>query len=97
MVVKQKGPLTYLVKVRETQVWKWHIDHLRQIEALLKSNDKSPMKENEFANSETDDDFIDNATASEPIVVDARRYPQNTCLPPDRLIYQDSIWLVRVL
>ena len=104
-VVKQKGPLTYLVKVRETQVWKRHIDHLRQIEdtprELLKSNEKLAMDENEFANSETDDDFVDNATnvhsdkttetASELIVVDARHYPQRTHRPPDCLIYQDSI------
>ena len=68
---------------------------------LLKSNDETPMEENEFANSETDDDFIDNATdihsdktseiASEPIVVNARRYPQRIHHPPDCLIHQDSI------
>ena len=89
-------------------MWKRHIDHLHQMEdtprELLKSNDKSPMEENEFANSETDDDFIDNATdvhsdettetASEPIV-DARHYPQRTHHPPDRLIHQDL--MVRVL
>ena len=103
-VVKQNGPLTYLVKVRETQVWKRHIDHLRQMEdtprELLKLNEKSAIDENEFASSEADD-FIDSATdshsdettdtASDPIAADARRYPQRTRLPPDRLIYQDSI------
>ena len=30
-VVKQNGPLTYLVKVRDDQVWRRHIDHLRQM------------------------------------------------------------------
>ena len=86
-------------------MWKRHIDHLLQMEdtarELLKSNEKPPKEENEFANSETDDEFIDNATdvhsdetteaASEPIVVDARRYPRRTCRPPNCFIYQDLI------
>ena len=66
-VVKQNGPLTYLVKVRENQVWKRHIDHVRQMEdtprELLRSNEQSAdsnMTENEFNDaSVTDDDFTD--------------------------------------
>ena len=44
-VIKQNGPLTYLVKVRENQVWKRHRDHVSQMEdtprEMLKSNEHS--------------------------------------------------------
>ena len=54
-VVKQKGPLIYLVKVRETQGVEVTHRSLTSIKDttrdLLKSNDKSPMEENEFTNS----------------------------------------------
>ena len=66
-VVKQNSPLTYLVKVRENQVWKRHIDHVCQMKdtprELLKSNEQSVdlnITENEFTDtSVTDDDFTD--------------------------------------
>ena len=106
-VVKQNGPLTYLVKVRENQVWKRHIDHVCQMEDTPRELSKSNaadlnITENEFNDtSVTDDDFTDEiadagtrettGTVAEPVDSDIRRYPQRTCRPPDRLIHQDSI------
>ena len=66
-MVKQNGPLTYLVRVRDNQVWKRHVDHVRQMgdtpRELLSSNEPSTepdITETEFADtSVTDDDFTD--------------------------------------
>ena len=49
-IVKQNDPLTYLVKVRENNVWKRHIDHVDQMEdtprELSKSNEQSLLRMN---------------------------------------------------
>ena len=75
-VVKQNGPLTYLVKVKEDQVWKRHIDHVRQMEdtprELLKSKEHSgdsDISETEFTDTSVTDvdgmDEISNARTRE--------------------------------
>ena len=101
-VVKQNGPLTYLVKVRDDQVWRRHIDHLRQMRDTpreLSTPEHSSIVENEFTDASViDDDFTDevadistegsNASTTDSVV---RRYPQRSRRPPDRLIYQDSV------
>ena len=103
-VVKQNGPFTYLIKVRDNLVWKRHIDHLRQRDdtprefskSIDKADSEQGFKENEFDDaSETDDDYSPNVnsetTTTETAVNETRRYPERTRRPPDRLIHQDEI------
>ena len=102
--MKQNGPVTYLVKVREDQVWKRHIDHVHQMEGttkeLLESNERSvdsDITENEFTDTTVaDDDLLMTfqrltETVTEPVATDTRRYPQRTHQPPDHLVCQDTV------
>jgi len=88
-VVRQSVPLTYLITVREKQIWKWHIDRLCQRDntpkELLKSvnrlDSERGLVENEFDNMPvTDDDYMPGAssetTSSEQ--TETRHCPERT-------------------
>jgi len=93
-LVRQSGHLTYLIKVKENQIGKRHIDDLHQRDDtpknLLKSDNRLDsecgLDENIFDNmSMTDDGYVPDVSSSER--TETKCYPERTLLPPDCLIH----------
>lgn len=59
----QDDPLTYLVRVRDNQVWKWYIDHLHLSEDTPRKSEEylqgSVITEIKFIDTSVIDDFPD--------------------------------------
>ena len=98
-IIERTGPLSYLVQTVGGQIWKCHIDHLRQM-------DDSPKQEQTTEEESTNKETINihfpqsqTASSTEPAndeltqteiepAVTTHRYPQRVHVPSDRLSYQ---------
>ena len=92
-IMERTGPLSYLVQVAGGQMWKCHIDQLRQIDDSPQqgqptNRDKETMIH--FPPSQTANDTESVNDEPPPTVADAtpiHRYPRRAHVPPDRLTY----------
>jgi len=92
-VVKQNGPFTYLIKVRDNLVGKWHIDQRDDTprefsKSIDQAGSEHGLTENEFEDASDTDYYLPKETTTTET---ATHYPERTRQPPDRLIHQDEV------
>ena len=75
-IMQQVGPVTYLVDVNADNLWKCHVDQLKNYYPNLNSSEQTSAQ-----NSETDFEEIGDATAPTTPVSDATQPPSPPSLP----------------
>ena len=87
MILKQTGPLSFIVQVEHGLVWKRHVDHLRHAEPTIPTSSSSPSS----ITDDTDDNTFISPTSHDSAqdtddVNSTRTYPTRTRHPPDRFM-----------
>ena len=89
-IVKQTGPVSYVVEVEQGQQWKRHVDHLRDVSVV--NSPETVQTPPDQPQSEVDDlpiilpEVPDQPVQNLPAAVPQPRYPQRIRNPPDRYI-----------
>ena len=88
-IMKRTGPLSYLVQVAGGQMWKRHIDQLRQMDDSLQQ--EQPTNKETMIRFPPANDTEPVNDKPPPAIADStptHRYPRRVHVPPDRLTYK---------